>query len=221
MQPFFSVIVTEHNAEKYMRKGLDSIINQTFTDYELIIICDACNDNTVAIAREYSNKVFEVDWANCGKTYNKGLEEVTGKWILFMDDDDWWATSDAFQIIANTLQNDEEYDMLAFGFIFGNNGYHATQSPKQLYYAPWSKAWRASFVGNTRFAEVPHSADVSFANATHSRAKIRFINDALYYYNYMRPGSISQMLSTGKLARLEEMGYKEGAVIWQNLERNQ
>ncbi len=213
MQPFFSVIVTEHDAEKYMRKGLDSIKNQTFKDYELIIVCDACKDNTVAIAKEYSEKVFEVTWGNCGKTYNKGLEEAVGKWILFMDDDDWWNTPNAFQIIADILKNDEESDILAIGFIFGNNGYHATQSPTQLYYAPWSKVWRASFVGNTRFPEVPHSADVGFAKATHPRAKIRFINNALYYYNFMRPGSISQMLSTGELKRLEEMGYKEGATI--------
>lgn len=208
MKPFFSVIVTEHNAEKYMRKGLDSIKNQTFTDYELIIVCDACTDNTVAIAQEYSDKVFEVDWANCGKTYNKGLEEVTGQWILFMDDDDWWNTPNAFQTIADAIKRDNSCDMLVFGFIFGNNGYHATQSPKHLYYAPWSKAWKTSFVGDTRFAEVPHSADVSFAEATHGRAKKRFIDDALYYYNFMRPGSISQMLSTGKLKRLEEMGLR-------------
>lgn len=45
--PFFSVIVPEHNSEKFMRKGLDSIKQQTFKDYELIIVCDACTDNTV------------------------------------------------------------------------------------------------------------------------------------------------------------------------------
>ena len=213
MQPFFSVIVTEHNAEKYMRKGLDSIRNQTFTDYELIVVCDACEDNTVAIAKEYSDKVFEVTWANCGKTYNKGLEEATGKWILFMDDDDWWNTPNAFQIIADAIQEDNSCDILAFGFIMGTNGYHATQSSNHLYYAPWSKAWKASFVGDTRFAEVPHSADVSFANATHHRANIRFISDALYYYNYMRPGSISQKLNSGELKRLEELGYNKGATI--------
>ena len=146
MKPFFSVIVTEHNAEKYMRKGLDSIKNQTFKDYELIIVCDDCQDNTVTIAKEYSDKVFEVHWANCGKTYNRGLKQVKGKWILFMDDDDWWNTNDAFQIIADAIKQNEECDILAFGFIFGNNGYHATKYTDQLYYAHWNKDWKTSFV---------------------------------------------------------------------------
>ena len=50
--PFFSVIVPMHNSAAFMRRGLDSIREQTFTDYELIIVCDACEDNTADIARE-------------------------------------------------------------------------------------------------------------------------------------------------------------------------
>ena len=54
--PFFSVIVPEHNSAEFMRKGLDSIRDQSFTDYELIVVCDACSDNTAEIAREYTDR---------------------------------------------------------------------------------------------------------------------------------------------------------------------
>lgn len=204
MQPFFSIIVPEHNSASWMRKGLDSIKKQTFTDYELIIVCDSCEDNTAEIAREYTDKVFEVDYAGCGKTRNKGLDEATGKWILFMDDDDWWMDPHAFKSIADAIQKNGDFDVLAFDFIFGANGY-AQQSQNNLYIAIWNKAWKHSFIESIRFPEVPHSDDVGFANATHGIARFKFLNRALYYYNYMRPGSITQKLSTGELKRLEEM----------------
>ena len=89
-KPFFSVIMPTHNGEEYIRKSLESIRFQTFTDYELIIVCDKCEDNTEAITREYTDKVFVIDAGRCALDRNKGLDEATGEWILFIDDDDWF-----------------------------------------------------------------------------------------------------------------------------------
>ena len=205
--PFFSVIVPLHNAAGWMRKGLDSIRAQTFKDYELILICDSCEDETEQIAREYSDNVIVGDWRSCGVSRNRGLEAAKGEWILFMDDDDWWNTDTAFaDIYEGILGNGpDRFDVLAFNFVFQGRGI-ARQLPGYLYIAIWNKAWKRSFVGSTRFPEVPHSDDVGFANATHGRARIRYLNRVLYYYNYLRPGSISDMLRTGQLKTLEEMG---------------
>ena len=101
--PFFSVIVPEHNSEKFMRKGLDSIKEQTFTDYELIIVCDACTDNTVNIAKEYTDKVFEIDKKRCGAARNLGLDNAKGQWILFMDDDSRLREKDYQTTMKNTI----------------------------------------------------------------------------------------------------------------------
>lgn len=206
-EPFFSVIVPAHEAEARIRRGLESIRRQTFEDYELIVVCDDCGDSTAAIAREYTDKVFEVGWHNCGKTRNKGLDEATGRWILFMDDDDWWQDDSAFQVIAEGIRHGGDFDVLAFGFTFGSNGY-VMQYPGHLYIAIWNKAWRRGFIGDTRFPEVPHSDDVGFAEQTHHRARFRYMNENLYYYDYMRPGSITQKLHTGELKTLEQMGLR-------------
>jgi glycosyltransferase involved in cell wall biosynthesis len=209
-EPFFSVIVPAHNAACRIRKGLGSIKRQTFTNYELIIVCDDCQDDTAAIAREYTKKVFEVDWHNCGKTRNKGLDEATGEWILFMDDDDWLQNDDVFRTIYYNIQinlQKEDFDVLAFGFTFGMNGY-SRQFPGHLYIAIWNKAWKRSFIGNTRFPEVPHSDDVGFAEQLHPKARFRYIDDDLYYYNYLRPGSITAKLRSGELKTLEQMGLR-------------
>lgn len=214
MVPFFSVVVPLHNAADRMRKGLDSIKQQTFKDYELILVCDDCQDNTAEIAREYTDKVFEVQWHNCGKTRNKGLDKATGKWVLFMDDDDWWMSNTAFKEIADAIvKNGKDFDVLVFDFIFGNNGWQTHQNPDQIYIAIWNKAWKREFIGEHRFPPMPHSDDAGFAEEMHPLARFRFHNKPYYYYNFMRPGSISYLLDKGELKHLEDMTPEEKGVI--------
>ena len=209
-EPFFSVIVPAHNAAGRIRRGLDSIRKQTFKSYELIVICDDCQDNTREIAEEYSLLTFSVDWHSCGRTRNKGLDLAEGKWILFMDDDDWWIEENAFQMIHDAiLDGGEDFDVLAFGFHFGERG-DAFQYHGKHYIAIWNKAWKREFLEriSARFPDVPHSDDVGFAEYTHPKARFRYLMAVLYDYNYMRPGSITHKLKTGELKRLEEMGLR-------------
>ena len=197
--PFFSVIVPEHNSAEFMRKGLDSIRDQSFTDYELIVVCDACSDNTAEIAREYTDKVFEIDAKRCGIARNKGMDEATGKWLLFMDDDDWWMYDQAFRIIADNIGKQDE-DILAFGFFWKEYG-NRFNTPEKLYTAIWNKAWRRSFIQEHgfRFPDWQHSDDDGFSRITHTVAKIAYLHEVLYYYNFMRAGSLTWQISTGLL----------------------
>ena len=205
-KPFFSVVVPAHNAAGRIRKLLNSIKMQTFDDYQLIVVCDDCQDNTAEIAREYTETVLEVGWHSCGKTRNLALNYAVGEWVLFSDDDDWWMNDTAFFDIYNRIMSIKEpFDILAFNFIFGYNGL-ARQYPGHLYIAPWSKAWRRRFIGDHRFPDVPHSDDYGFARKMHPMARFQYLDECLYYYDYERPGSITQQLHSGKLKRLEEMG---------------
>ena len=199
-KPFFSVIVPEHNSAEFMRKGLDSIKAQTFTDYELIIVCDACTDNTAEIAREYTDKVFEINAGRCGMARNKGMDEAEGEWLLFMDDDDWWRNDQAFQIIADNVGKEEE-DILAFGFYWDGNGGDKYNTPGYLFTAIWNKAWRKSFIDQHgfRFPDWKHSDDDGFSRITHPVAKIAFLRESLYHYNFMRAGSLTWQISKGIL----------------------
>ena len=198
-KPFFSVIVPEHNAAEYMRKGLDSIRSQTFTDYELIIVCDSCTDNTAEIAREYTDKVYEIDAKRCGFARNKGLDEANGEWILFMDDDDWFMDTMVFQTLADTVGKQDE-DILAFSFFWKGHGVKQN-TVNHLWTAVWNKAWRKEFIDRigARFPDWIHSDDEGFSRITHHRAKIAFLNQCLYYYNFMRPGSLTWQIDQGLL----------------------
>ena len=86
----FSIIIPAHNAAEHIQNALDSVTEQTFTDYELIVICDSCTDNTEQIAKEYGAITEKVAYHCDGPTRSRGLDIAKGDWILFMDDDDWW-----------------------------------------------------------------------------------------------------------------------------------
>ena len=87
--PKYSLILPAHDAADRISKTLDSIRAQVYKDYELIVVCDACSDNTADIARDYGAIVETVDFHNAGPTRSAGLDIATGEWILFTDDDDW------------------------------------------------------------------------------------------------------------------------------------
>lgn len=94
-KPEISVIVPVHNTEKYLAECLDSILNQTFTDIEVICIDDKSNDSSLDILREYEQKdsrirVFKNEInKGLGYTRNLGIELAEGKYINFVDSDDY------------------------------------------------------------------------------------------------------------------------------------
>ena len=61
------------------------IRRQTFKNYELIVVCDACDDNTKIVSQQYTNKVYSVDYHNDGLARSKGLDVAKGEWVMFMD----------------------------------------------------------------------------------------------------------------------------------------
>jgi len=89
-----SIIVPVYNVEKYLPQCLDSIINQTFTDFECICVNDGSPDNSLAILNEYAHKdkrIKVISQENRGLSFarNLGLKVVTGKYISFIDSDDF------------------------------------------------------------------------------------------------------------------------------------
>ena len=191
--PKFSIIVAAYNCADRIRKTLDSIRDQTYTDYELIVVCDSCEDNTAEIAREYTDKVFEVWYHSPGPTRNVGLDHATGEWIMLVDDDDWLLHEYVLEQLADHLGDE---DMLNFGFVWKGVGVTMPERPGgYLWPAGWSRVIRRTALGGIRFPDaVPD--DLPFINKLLSERflKIKNWDMPLYYYNYMRDGSITDTL---------------------------
>ena len=220
-KPFFSVILTEHNSEQYMHRMLNSINEQSFQNIEMIVVCDKCSDNTFEEAKLFTYKsrgdnVLQTDFGRCGLARNAALDIAKGEWILFADDDDWWLHEFAFELIADVAKVSDQADLLCFGFLARDfveqEGLHYFMNCPvnyppcyRMWAAPWNKAWRRSFIGDHRFPDWEHSDDLGFAREMHPLAAGRmvFIDTPLYYYNYMRPGSIADRLSKGELEAIE------------------
>lgn len=90
--PKISVIIPTYNRSKYVVKAIDSVLNQSFKDYEIIVIDDGSTDNTRKTLEAYSNKIRYIYQENSGASAarNKGIRVANGKWLAFLDSDDEW-----------------------------------------------------------------------------------------------------------------------------------
>lgn len=94
LNPTISVIVPVYNAEKYLHRCIDSILAQTFTNFELLLINDGSKDNSGKICDEYAARdqrvrVFHKENSGVSKARNLGLDNARSEWVTFVDSDDW------------------------------------------------------------------------------------------------------------------------------------
>lgn len=196
--PMFSIIIPAHNAANHIRKALDSIKNQDLykSSYELIVVCDSCEDNTESIAKEYGAKTFNVDFHNDGLTRNYGIDQAKGEWLLFMDDDDWWLHEYVLYTLEDQVGNKNE-DIFCFGFVWKHKGIALPLGNEgRLFPSVWNKCWRREFVikNNLRFPKIHSVSDLYFhKDAMKCNPKVVALDMLMYYYNYMREGSISEI----------------------------
>ena len=116
----FSIIVPVYNVECYLSKCLISLINQTYTNIEIICIDDGSTDNSIQVLEEYKlkdDRIKIIKQENCGVSVarNVGIENASGDYILFVDADDWLET-DACEILEHTLKNTESELILFYHY---------------------------------------------------------------------------------------------------------
>ena len=189
----FSIIVPAHNVENYISKCLNSIQSQVFTDYECIVICDSCVDNTEKIARTYPFIVESVNFTSAGLTRNVGLDIATGEYILFLDADDWFLHEYVLTELSKKISDE---DILCYAFIWKSIGYSGAMSPKDILYPHvWNKCWKKSIIGDTRFID-NDVEDAIFHDEIMKKDPLISIWDMPFvYYNFLRTGSTSERLN--------------------------
>ena len=202
-----SVIVPVYNVEQYLSKCIDSILNQEFKDFELILIDDGSSDNSGKICDEYvihNDKVKVYHQINGGvsSARNKGLNEAQGDYICFIDADDY-ILPNYFTFINQNVKN---CDIIKFGtpnlhhFLFY---YEFMDFLSSEYFSPtiWSYVIKRELIEkyNIRFPiNVTHSEDRSFLfKALLWVKKILVVNDNFYSYQY-RPDSVIHQKLTHK-----------------------
>lgn len=213
-----SVIVPVYNAEKYLREAIESVLNQTYTDFELLLINDRSTDKSREICEEYSKKderiiLLENDTENHGPgpTRNIGLDNATGDFIYFMDADDWIDKS-LLEICIDRM-SETNADIVQFGIEYEQDG----GKESKVYYNKgkdlltrndikndflnfWNEnrlaitlhLFRKDTVKTIRFENIISGEDVSYVTDALAKTQIiAYIPKALYYYRYVA-GSTSR-----------------------------
>tara|TARA_Y100000590_G_scaffold468581_1_gene651820 strand:- start:2657 stop:3469 length:813 start_codon:yes stop_codon:yes gene_type:complete len=118
-EPYFSVIICCFNSENFIRETIDSVIDQSFKDWEIVLVNDGSTDKTEAIVNDYVSKGVNINYffqENKGfaNARNKCVELAKGKWIVIIDHDDI-CLADRLKIHRNQILDNPNC-----GFFFGN-----------------------------------------------------------------------------------------------------
>ena len=129
-----TIIVPVYNVEKYLKKCIDSILEQTYTDFELLLIDDGSTDTSPKICDEYAKKdkrVKVIHQKNSGLSgaRNKGIENSNGKYLLFIDSDDY-IDLDYFEKLMTVAT--EEVDIVISGKYYEDSNYNLLKKTGEI-----------------------------------------------------------------------------------------
>src|SRR5262249_35935561 len=105
--PEVSVIIPSYNSARYLTDAVDSVLRQTFCDFEMVIVDDGSTDDTEAVVRRYGERVRYLRQPNSGvaAARNRGIEESRGRYVAFLDADDTWHQDKLHAQVAALLKN--------------------------------------------------------------------------------------------------------------------
>ena len=123
--PKISVIVPVYKAEAYLHRCVDSLLAQTFTDFEILLIDDGSPDRSGEICDEYERKddrvrVFHKENGGVSSARKMGLDNAKGEYVCFVDSDDW-VEEEMFTTILNSFRSRKKIDILFWGFQCDNS----------------------------------------------------------------------------------------------------
>ena len=192
--PKISIIIPVYNAEKYLCNCLDSVLKQSFADWEMLLVDDGSKDSSPAICDEYAAKddrirVFHKENGGVSSARNTGVKYMEGEWVYFMDADDTLVT-ETLAIFANNINTSN--DLLIFGFnVFDEEGKVLHKRKEEIHrtlkktdaltamYLPINK-WYEGYLWSKLFrASVIKDANLTFYE------KIRFNEDRLFIVQYI------------------------------------
>ena len=219
MKAKVTVVVPSYNTARVIGKCLDSILNQTLKDTEIIVVDDGSTDKTVQVAKQYAQKdsrisIIEQPHSNAGDARNRGIDKAQGEYVVFWDSDDFFE-AEALEKLYNKsteknldicicnawhwneyLQIDEEGGKVDEEFIPEKEVFSYKDAPQSFYNVtanvPWNKMFRLAFLRekDIRFQSITKANDVYFNLIAMAQAeRISIINENLVHWRYNQSGT--------------------------------
>ena len=215
---FFSIIIPVYNVEKYLKECVDSVLNQTFCDFELILVNDGSTDQSGAICDEYAKtdsriKVFHKENGGQSSARNMGVKNATGKYAVFLDSDDLFCDKNFLADIHTAAGPDTDIVVFKYSKYYGDradnptvslNGITVTDKPALLrelvrrdafFCSCWSKCTRLEILqkNNIEFNENLSCEDMDWYYNVVSFAKSFKVIDKPYVYYRQRENSVTSV----------------------------
>ena len=190
-----SIIAPIYNSSKYLEKCLDSIINQTYPDIEIILINDGSTDNSLDIIKKYQEKnkniiLYNIENHGQGYARNLGIKKCQGDYIMFVDSDDYVDTDIVSKLIKNISDSEVALcDM--YEVINGHNNYYSSYhifGNDQISFmlsepGPVAKLYKKDLLKEALFMENVYYEDLAFTPVVSLGVnKVSYVKEALYYY---------------------------------------
>lgn len=224
-----SVIVPVYNIEKYLPRCIDSILNQTYKNWEAIFINDGSTDNSLKILEEYKRKnerikIIDKKNAGSGAARNDGIESSKGKYIAFLDSDDWYEEDFLEKLYNNLIENNSDVSMcnpkMAYDNIEKNSKINTyffksielEKTPREILGilampVVWNKLYKKNIIVNNKikFPNYSFCEDVEFLYKTFLYVnKVSKIEDDLYNY-YQREDSVTKKIKEESIDQLYQV----------------
>lgn len=124
--PLVSVIIPAYNAQDYLERAVNSVLNQSYNNIEIIIINDGSSDNTLNIIEKLSNlhkEIIFLSHENQGisKTRNRGIELANGEYICFLDSDDTYEPEFLLDLLNQVIRNNDDFSYCLFNKVFSES----------------------------------------------------------------------------------------------------
>lgn len=235
-----SVIVPVYQVERYLKQCLDSILNQTFKDIEVILIDDGSEDNSGKICDEYAlndNRVKVIHQKNMGLSdaRNSGMNLMSGKYFMFVDSDDYVSEQMIEKLYTRAVETDADVVCCNFEYFWEKNekeSFSTKEKTEELnsseifnhrkneknygfWTVAWNKFYKSSSMNLFRFRSGKIHEDEFWANDIYQKnLKVVTIEDSLYYYR-QRHNSIVSIKNIQKVFDLIE-AFQERMQIYLN-----
>ena len=236
MKPTVSIIVPVYNAQSYLKRCVDSILNQEYRDFELLLADDGSTDNSGKICDEYAKKderVRVIHKKNTGVSDSRNIcmEQAMGDYLQFLDSDDW-ITPDATRLLVRTAQ-EHGCDMVIADFyrVAGERVSHKgdidedgvlsreefaacmMENPADFYYGVvWNKFYRRDIIEKYHLrmdTDISWCEDFMFNLEYIRHAKVFYaLNTPIYYYVKTKGSLVSQGNSITKTVKMKRMVFE-------------
>ena len=210
--PAISIIVPVYKVEPYLRRCLDSLLNQNFRNYEVIVVDDGSPDGCGAICDEYAKKdsrfrVFHKENGGLSSARNYGMEQARGEYLMFVDSDDWvepdfcripyyLAKKKGADLVMFDYNRVDEKKRILTAFSKYREGYKTYQQAMDMILGSnrimvWNKMFQRKVIEGLRFPEGVVYEDSVFTPIAVARAMVIYYTDYPLYSYYIRQDSIS------------------------------